>query len=155
MREGHVICGECKGSGSTEPDCAVCKGYRSLKVRAAYAHGYRKADLEDIESDGFCRCPACDADMCEMCEGSGEIQAMEQEQQLRRILIHAKEGRIAPLIALDWRGRIHFGDKLLSLEAARQAKRDGLILWWCSVFGDELVLTQAGERAYADLYRTA
>lgn len=154
MQEGHVICGECKGTGSTEPDCAVCKGYRSLKVHAAYAHGYRKADLEIDHFDGFCECPACDADMCEMCEGSGEVLAMEQEQQLRRVLILAKEGRIAPLISLDWRGRIHFGDKLLSLEAAREAKRRGLITWWCSVFGDDLYLTQAGERAYADLYRT-
>lgn len=153
MREGHVVCEECNGTGSTEPDCKVCKGYRSLKVHAAYAHGYRKADLEIDHSDGFCECPACDADMCDMCEGSGEVQALEQEQQLRRVLIQAKEGRIAPLISLDWRGRVHFGDSLLSMEAARKAKRAGLILWWCSIFGDELRLTHEGERAYDNLYR--
>lgn len=152
MREGYVLCEECNGTGSTEPDCRVCKGYRTVKAHTAYAHGYRKVDL-DIESDGFCDCPACDADMCDMCDGSGEVQALEQEQQLRRVLIQAKEGRMAPLISLDWRGRIHFGDALLSMEAARKAKRSGLIEWWCSVFGDELSLTREGERAYANLYR--
>jgi hypothetical protein len=153
-REGYITCEECSGTGSTEPDCKVCKGYRSIKVRTAYAHGYRKADLADVESDGFCECPACDGDMCDMCEGSGEVQAIEAEQQLRRVLIQAKEGRIPPLISLSWRGQVHFGDNLLSMEAARRAKRDGLITWWCSVFGDELRLTSAGERAYSDLYRT-
>lgn len=153
MKEGYVVCEECSGTGSSEPDCRVCKGYRSIRLHAAYAHGYRKADLEVDYSDGFCECPACEGDMCDMCEGGGEVQALEQEQQLRRVLIQAKEGRIAPVISLDWRGRVHFGDELLSMEAARKAKREGLIMWWCSVFGDELRLTLAGERAYENLYR--
>lgn len=153
MREGHVLCEECNGTGSTVPDCWMCDGYRSVKVHAAYARGYRKAWLEDIESDGFCKCPVCDADMCGLCEGGGEVPALEQEQQFRRVLIAAKEDRVPPLISLDWQGRVRFGDGLLSRHAARQARKAGLITWYCSVFGDELRLTSAGERAYDNLYR--
>jgi hypothetical protein len=156
------------GTGSSVPDCSLCKGYRSINVKTAYAKGWKKSDLTDIEDDGFCECPQCydDAATCMFCYGEGDVSQFIKDQQRNRVLITARggyRGRIPPCFRHGYNdGRIEIDREiyLLSKEHTRALRDDGLINWFCSVFGDEIYLTPKGEeearkawREYRDLCR--
>lgn len=150
-----VECVECNGTGAKEPDCWVCKGQRSIHIKRAYLLGYKKGDLEGLDgSDDYCDCPRyeCHGDSCDFCEGDGKVTAIEAKQQAWRVLYFAARDEIPPLFSLDHRGRIFAQDKLLSLTAARRCRDRGLISWFCSFFGDEISLTEKGERVARRLH---
>lgn len=149
-----IECFECKGTGSSVPDCDLCGGYRTVKAKRAYAKGWKKADLE-VEDDGYCDCPACydEARTCMFCAGDGTVSQLVKDQQRNRVLLTAKasrSGKITPCFDLGYRdGRLEVSDDiyLLSNVHARELRDQGLISWWTSVFGDEIYLTAEGEAA--------
>jgi hypothetical protein len=147
LRKGYVVCGDCEGSGAHRSDCWLCKGRRYIRAKLAYRHRYRKEDLDDIEDDGYCRCPACGGDTCVWCNGDGEVAADIEAQQETRVLVYGLTQRIPPLrVRQYWRGgRVALDDALLSTHAARACRDKGWINWFCSVFGDEIYLTPLGE----------
>lgn len=153
----EVTCAECKGTGSTVPDCELCNGHRSVKAKRAYAFGWKKSDLPEIEHDGYCECPACydEATTCMFCYGDGRTDPIVHQQQRMRVLIQARHGFIPFVFRHDHRG-FFIRDKemyLLSNSAAAALQADGLLHWFCIVFGDELSLTPKGEDAAKAAWR--
>ncbi len=155
LNKDTVQCRECKGTGSTAPDCRACHGHRSVKIKHAYALGYKKEWLEDIdESDGYCECPVCDGHSCDMCAGDGMVPAYEQAQQERRALIFARYQRIPPLCTVDYRGRRRWdNNQMLSAEAAGDLVEAGAAQRWGSAFGDEFYLQRGAD--YLTLWKGA
>ena len=153
----HVKCQECNGTGSSKPDCWMCHGQRTVTLKKAYRHGYRKADLPGLEDDDYCDCPACyeEASTCMFCYGDGDIDPFVQEQQKNRVLMAALGRFIPPVFYTDYRGQFVVDDDidLLSREAAAQCREDGLIHWFCSIFGDEISLTIKGDEAAKTAWR--
>lgn len=153
----EVTCAECKGTGSTVPDCELCKGYRSVKAKHAYAKGWKKEDLPEIEDDGYCDCPQCydEASLCMFCYGDGTTDPIVNEQQRMRVLIQAKHRFIPLVFRHDYRGFFIRDSEmyLLSSTAASALRKEGMLHWYCSVFGDELYLTPKGEEAAKSAWR--
>jgi hypothetical protein len=155
--KGYVLCGDCRGTGAEQYDCWLCKGRRDIRATLAYRHGFRKADLEDLEDDGYCDCPACGGHSCYWCGGDGEVAADIPEQQETRVLIFGLTQSIPPMRVREWwnGGRVRMDDDaLLSRAAAASCREKGWTHWFCSVFGDEIYLTDAGkaeaERRHVD-----
>lgn len=141
-------CIECKGTGSTEPDCELCNGYRSVSAKRAYAKGWKKIELPEVEHDGYCECPLCydTASTCMFCYGDGVAISGVEEQQRMRVLICALWKFIPPVFYVD-----HYGEfivdrdmDLLSSRAGGELHRENLISWWKSIFGDEIYITPKG-----------
>lgn len=153
----EVICTECKGTGSTRPDCDLCEGYRSVLARRAYAKGWKKHELPEIEYDGYCECPQCydEATSCMFCYGDGTTSPEIEAQQRMRVLVQARHGFIPLIFRTDYRGNFIRDEAmyLLSSRAAADAREEGLLHWYCSVFGDELHLTPKGRDAAKDAWR--
>lgn len=146
----YIKCPDCNGTGSSVPDCSVCHGYLSMPWRAFMRHGYRKADLIICGSDDFADCPRCDADHCALCHGDGQVHPAEADQQRERVLIFGLTNELVPIIRQGGiRGAHHRLDRdpLLSREAAHQLRHEGKLHWFRSVFGDDIMLTPAGEEA--------
>jgi hypothetical protein len=151
-----VQCRECRGTGSEDPDCRTCGGHRSIRLKAAYARGWKKADLNDVdESDGYCECPDCEGHSCQTCSGDGTVPFHEQNQQERRVLIFARYQKLPPLCTVDYWGRRHREDQLLSPDYAGDLIESYDAHRFCSVFGDEFYLTEKGKQRYLDLWRAA
>jgi len=149
-----VRCFECKGTGSSVPDCYLCEGYRSVKAKRAYALGWKKTDLIDLQEDGFAECPSCydEARSCIFCYGDGKVDSFINEQQRNRVLIAAAHNRSDPPVCFRFErntSRLEVDPQinLLSGAHARELKREQMITWYCSVFGDEIYLTPQGENA--------
>lgn len=156
-RMTEVTCVECKGTGSTEPDCGLCEGYRTVKAKRAYALGWKKADLPDLEEDGYSECPQCydTARTCMFCCGDGTTDPIIHEQQRMRVLIQARHRFIPLVFRHDCRG-FFIRDRemdLLSSTAAAELREEGMLHWFCSVFGDELHLTPKGKDAAKAAWR--
>lgn len=153
----EVECTACKGTGSSHPDCKLCRGYRTVKAKRAYAFRWKKADLVDLDDDGYCECPSCgdDATTCMFCYGDGTTDPIIHEQQRMRVLIQAKHGFIPLVFRHDYRGFFIRDENmyLLSNEAAGALREDGMLRWYCSVFGDELYLTPKGKEAAKEAWR--
>ncbi|MFC5358193.1 hypothetical protein [Azospirillum himalayense] len=115
-------CPTCNGTGADKPDCWLCKGDRRIKAHAAYRHGYKKADLEDLENDGWCDCPACHGESCRTCEGNGTVHADYLWREAQRVLLSEDARNTGPFPEMRWSGdRWYPGfideDALLSLAA--------------------------------------
>lgn len=153
----EVQCVECKGTGSSEPDCPLCEGYRTVKAKRAYAFGWKKRDLPDLEDDGYSECPQCydTARTCMFCYGDGTTDPVIHEQQRMRVLIQAKHGFIPLVFRTDYRGHFIRDEQmyLLSSAAAASLRKEGMLHWYCSVFGDELYLTPNGEEEAAKAWK--
>lgn len=153
----EVQCVECKGTGSAAPDCELCGGYRTLKAKRAYAKGWKKEELPEIEDDGYCDCPQCydEATTCMFCYGDGRTDPIVNEQQRMRVLIQAKHGFIPLAFRTDYRGHFIRDEQmyLLSSAAAAALREEGLLHWYCSVFGDELHLTPKGKEEAAKAWK--
>lgn len=147
---GQVTCFECDGTGAYKSDCWLCEGAQMVTVKKAQAEGYHLDDLEDIEDDGYCRCPAyeCNGDSCGLCEGSGKMEHWRAEHEVTRVLICAHSGHIPGRMHLLGNIRRIFNDELLSNFAGRICRDREWINWFTSVFGDEISLTPAGEAEY-------
>jgi hypothetical protein len=144
----YVRCPECSGTGAKHPDCRTCRGCRDLKLRRAYALGWKKDDLE-IEEPGWCRCPDCGGDVCGHCMGDGERRADEVRQEVFRVLVFAKTQCVPPIKTRDHRGSLRLDhEAYLSRTQAARLRERGIINWWSSCFGDEVYLTEYGERVF-------
>lgn len=139
-------CPECDGTGAYKPDCWLCAGDMSIKVEKAVAEGYSASYLEDAY-DGECRCPAddCNGDSCDLCEGDGKVSPQRVEDEITRVLMYGVTRSIPMSISRNHFGRICESDDLLSNFAGRVCRERGWIDWYCSVLGDEVSLTKAGE----------
>lgn len=110
-------------------------------MKRLHALGWRNADIEEIEEDGYARCPSCDGDSCEFCEGEGRVPFFEQMQQERRALIFARYQRLPDLCTVDHRGRRRREYQLLSAEAAGDLVGTGKATRLAVLaFGDEFYL---------------
>ena len=153
-----IECLECRGTGSSKPDCYLCNGYRTITIKKAYRHGYKLRDLSGLEDDGYCDCPACEyeARTCMFCYGDGRIDRFVAEQQQDRVLIAARHGQIPPVFDHDPRTGAIIVDEniyLLSRHATAKSREEGLLHWFCTVFGDELQLTPKGVEAAKHAWR--
>ena len=143
----RIRCEDCRGTGHEDHDCWLCRGYGSAHWRRLIQYGgVRKADLIDLEGDGYAECPRCEGRLCWVCKGDGYQDAYVADQARDRVLICALTGTIPPIVRREpWRRRIRLDDDALLSRAAAAACRDeGLISWACSVFGDEIYITDAG-----------
>ena len=149
MKITATKCSECKGTGSSEPECRTCKGERWITAKRAYRHGWRKADLIEMSMDGWCECPECydDARTCMFCNGNGNGDPFIDNQQQMRVLVCALNGTIPLVFRTEVRGDfIQDGDMfLLSRQATRQCRDDGFIYWFSSPFGDQISLSDKGK----------
>jgi hypothetical protein len=149
-------CIDCNGTGGDD-SCYLCRGHRIIPVRRALREGYQKDDLDEIY-ENRCDCPACHADACELCDGSGTITAEDVEREITRVLICGLTGRIPPVLSRhEWpNGRviIHDHERLLSPGASWICKKRGWS-WRLQVlaFGDELHMYPAGKLEAEKRYR--
>lgn len=139
-------CPECEGTGAYKPDCWLCEGQMIIKIETALAQGYSESDLEEAY-DGYCSCPSyeCRGDSCELCEGDGKITVQEREDEITRVLMYGLTKSIPPRITRNHYGRPCESDELLSSFAGGVCRERGWISWFCSILGDEVSLTPAGE----------
>lgn len=149
-----VKCSECRGCGHEDPDCEACSGYGSITLEKAEALGWSRDDLEDVdESDGYCECPDCGGDTCELCSGDGTVPAYEAAQEERRALIFARYQRLPPVCTVDHWGRRHREVRCLSWEAARPHHESGAAMRLNSVLGHEFYLRNKAD--FPSLWRAA
>lgn len=143
-------CPDCDGTGAKEPDCWLCRGKREVSIRRAMKEGWTRNDLKDSVIDRYwCICPRdeCRGEECHLCEGSGKIEPSTLDVEETRVLICAKTDDIPPRYSFHagrWMTLDH--RSLLSISAARRCRDKGWITWFCTVFGDELDLTEVGEQ---------
>src|SRR5574340_1203999 len=141
-----IPCPDCDGTGAMNPNCRVCKGMRSPHWRRCVALGFAKADLEEIEDDGYCRCPSwdCHGDSCDLCMGDGQVSADTPELEITRVLVF---GPTQALPQRYWRspyGRWLDRDGYLSTSAGSECQKRGWITRINSVYGHQVYLTNAG-----------
>lgn len=146
MKVKMVECFDCRGTGAANPDCQVCFGVRDLKVRRAVALGYRKDDLEDVDDDGYCRCPhsACQGDNCALCGGDGMMREGQDQEEINRVLFYAMHQEIPPRSIYIGNGQWRREYDYLSNAAGAICVERGWISRFNSIFGHEVYDTPAG-----------
>lgn len=156
----QVKCFDCKGTGSTDPDCELCHGTRSVRLKRAYAKGWRKADLYEEGCGEYCYCPECydSAGTCYFCCGDGYVDPFIESQQRARVLFMAKYDAMPASFERDRLGRVTVDKEIRVLSGAHgsQLEEEGLIFHLRSYFGDSLSLNEAGKTAALEaefLYR--
>lgn len=147
-------CPECNGTGAEDPDCWLCKGDRTIRVHRAYRNGYKKADLENVEDDGLCDCPACDGHTCGTCEGDGTVLTDYLWREAQRVLLSALQGCKEPFPRIEWSERGGSVDVDALLSPAGHAWLYDLGLSYGRIgnmFSEWVNLSREGEQAAAEL----
>ncbi len=150
----EINCPECDGTGAEKPDCWLCKGELTIKVQKAYRHGYKKDDLENLEDDGYCDCPACDGETCHTCEGGGKVRADYLWREAQRVLLTATKDCRTLFPDMEWIREVGIidADKLLSPAAHGWLYDLGYSFGrFNNMFSDFILLSEEGERAAASL----
>jgi hypothetical protein len=75
------------------------------------------------------------------------------EHEVERVLLTSlNNGDISPRVSLCG-SKTHIDyDAMLSRGAAAKCRDDNLIMWWCSLFGDEIYLTDKGKAVVMRLF---
>ena len=141
-----IPCPDCDGTGARNPNCWVCKGMRSPRWRRCVALGFPKTDLDEIEDDGYCRCPSmeCHGDSCDLCMGDGQVSSDVPETEVTRVLIFGLTQVLPNRYRLSSYGRWLHDDGYLSTSAGAECQKRGWITRHNSIFGHEVYLTDAG-----------
>lgn len=153
-------CPDCGGSGQAEPDCSCCDGEGRLTLEELEREGLDPKDcypweLGCSDVDDWFECPGCHDASCITCMGEGKVEAGFLQRERERLLVTAitPYQEIFPRVSLDFRGHVHVDrNALISRQAIVDLRTEGKAHWFCSIFGDEISLTEDGRREAMGLF---